>query len=263
VAYETNGEHLANFLRHRHLGDDPGTWNQLGIALLPTGRAKEWVDAVQDMTALHLTRRLVSAGISIVNKYGDIDSVAERELQQMVLETMIIDYFVVGEVVVRLAPAIRAARRDISGTTRTQLEGFARREMPFCYLCGTDLVFDEPGPTRFTIDHVWPRAYGGDSEPENLLPACQSCNNRKGMTPSWSMYPVQALVAGFEIDSADVALLPKEMRFAMHAREVAACAVDKRVSLKEAFVALGRVDVPTVINRSVTVDVFNLAFAAR
>lgn len=29
------------------------------------------------------------------------------------------------------------------------------------------------------IDHVWPRALGGDDHPNNLVPACQRCNNRK------------------------------------------------------------------------------------
>lgn len=40
-----------------------------------------------------------------------------------------------------------------------------------CVYCG------EPATD---IDHVWPRSRGGDDHPNNLVPACQSCNTRKG-----------------------------------------------------------------------------------
>ena len=263
MAYETNGQHLAAFLRDHHLGENDAAWTHVAIALIPTGRAEVWVEAVQEMTALHLTRRLVIAGVAIVSRRGEFDAVAERAIQQLVLDTMIVDYFVVGDVVGRLEPAIRSARRTISPGVRKELEGFARREMPYCYLCGTDLVFDEAGPTAFTLDHVWPRAYGGDSEPENLLPACLSCNNRKDLTPSWSMYPVQSLIAGFELDDEEIAAVPKEMRFAVQSRAAAALAAATGASLKEAFLDLGRPDLPSVIDISTSVDVFNLAFAAR
>lgn len=34
------------------------------------------------------------------------------------------------------------------------------------------------------IDHVWPRARGGDDHPNNLVPSCTSCNSWKG-SHSW------------------------------------------------------------------------------
>lgn len=34
------------------------------------------------------------------------------------------------------------------------------------------------------MDHVWPRARGGDDHPNNLVPACTSCNTSKG-SQSW------------------------------------------------------------------------------
>ena len=34
--------------------------------------------------------------------------------------------------------------------------------------------------TADTIDHVWPRSRGGDDHPNNLVPACRSCNSSKG-----------------------------------------------------------------------------------
>ncbi|MDX2539811.1 HNH endonuclease domain-containing protein [Streptomyces scabiei] len=29
------------------------------------------------------------------------------------------------------------------------------------------------------VDHVWPRSRGGDDHPNNLVPACRSCNSSK------------------------------------------------------------------------------------
>lgn len=42
-----------------------------------------------------------------------------------------------------------------------------------CAYCGTR-------SDRMTIDHVVPLSLGGDSHPSNLVPACSSCNSRKG-----------------------------------------------------------------------------------
>lgn len=262
-AYETNGQFFASFLRDHHLGDNPRTWIQVGLALVPTGRADDWPEAMREMAVLHLARRLIAAGAVIVGRQGEFDPVAERAVQQLVLDTMVIDYFRVPEVVARLAPAIRSARRTISFTARRSIESLARREMAHCYLCGTTMDFDGTGPTAFTIDHVWPRAYGGDSDEENLLPSCRSCNERKDLTPFWSMYPVQALMAGYQLGDEAMAELPKEMRFAVHSRAATRYAFHNGTSLKEAFLALGRPDVPSVVDASVSVDVFNLAFVAR
>lgn len=33
--------------------------------------------------------------------------------------------------------------------------------------------------TKMTIDHVYPKKYGGVSVPENLRPACNECNTEK------------------------------------------------------------------------------------
>lgn len=43
-----------------------------------------------------------------------------------------------------------------------------------CYYCG--------GPAC-QVDHVHPRKLGGSDDPNNLLPACPPCNQRKGCRP--------------------------------------------------------------------------------
>ena len=189
--YMTSGQFFVEFLRDRYVGEHP--WGDVSRALISTGRGGWWVEALQEMAVLHLTRRLVAAASVIVDSRPEWDSLADREIKQMILDTMLIDYFLVGEIHARLVSAVRAGRRGISAGTRTQLRSESKRDSPWCYLCGTDLDYDSPdSPTSFTLDHVWPQAYGGDSDYDNLLPACKSCNGRKGDVASWSLYPIQA-----------------------------------------------------------------------
>jgi Pretoxin HINT domain/HNH endonuclease len=53
-----------------------------------------------------------------------------------------------------------------------------------CSACGiqTDLTGPRTGPrkTRFSLDHITPRKYGGGNEPSNLRGMCCSCNSRRG-----------------------------------------------------------------------------------
>jgi 5-methylcytosine-specific restriction endonuclease McrA len=44
-----------------------------------------------------------------------------------------------------------------------------------CWYCG---VLPEPGD--ITVDHAKPRSRGGQNAEDNLLPACEYCNNEKG-----------------------------------------------------------------------------------
>lgn len=43
-----------------------------------------------------------------------------------------------------------------------------------CAYCGCVIDFG-----KFQVDHKWPKAGGGTDDIDNLLPACNSCNNYK------------------------------------------------------------------------------------
>lgn len=50
-----------------------------------------------------------------------------------------------------------------------------------CYYCGKTVEDDK---IKLTLDHVYPRALGGPTIPQNLVPSCRSCNGYKeNMTP--------------------------------------------------------------------------------
>jgi hypothetical protein len=44
-----------------------------------------------------------------------------------------------------------------------------------CAYCGCKLRFEQ-----MTVDHIKPIAHGGKDTENNMLPACRSCNHRKG-----------------------------------------------------------------------------------
>jgi hypothetical protein len=48
-----------------------------------------------------------------------------------------------------------------------------------CTYCRQPTTRD-PGPDKLNGDHIIPKSQGGNSDPTNLTPACQTCNLKKG-----------------------------------------------------------------------------------
>jgi hypothetical protein len=264
VAYtfETSGEYLAGYLLDRHLTDDGRSWTSVGMTLLRCGQSADWLQAMREMTVLHLLHRLIMAGTVIARRYREQAILVERETKQAILEHMVVGWEDVSALFARLEPAIRAASSSVPEGVRASLTEAARTSHAVCYMCGTQLEFIERGFRSFTLDHVWPQAFGGDSVEENLLPACRSCNECKANVAAWSLYPIQAMVHGFQMTDEDLSFLSKEMRLAVHARAVREHARSADISLRDSYLHLGPQGVPTPRNESLAVDVFNLAFSA-
>ena len=257
--YETNGQYLARYLLDHHLDGGGRHWSGLGGALLASNRGADWVEAFQEMASLQLARRLISAGDKLIERH-DLPA-AEAEIKQAIFDTMDVCYESVSDVYIRLLPAVQSARQTISRSVRRSITALAKREMPYCYLCGAEVDFSANGHNAFTLDHVWPRIYGGNSDFDNLLGACRSCNEAKGSEPSWAMYPIQSYVAGFEVQ--DLEIMPKPMRFAVQARAAKQLAQSDGSSLRDAYLKLGRPNRPVVVNEATVVDLFNLKFSVR
>ncbi len=70
-------------------------------------------------------------------------------------------------------PAGRAPRLRLISRRRQEI--FARSECR-CHYCHAPLVVDGP----WHVEHMVPRALGGDDDASNLVAACASCNLQKG-----------------------------------------------------------------------------------
>ena len=58
---------------------------------------------------------------------------------------------------------------DLMYTITYSVKGYEK-----CFYCGKAL-----GHNKRTIDHMYPRVFGGISIPNNMVPSCSSCNSRK------------------------------------------------------------------------------------
>lgn len=76
--------------------------------------------------------------------------------------------------IIRLSRFVKVPYKKVVLTRKNIL----RRDGYKCAYCGR-------GDLTLTIDHIIPKARGGDESWENLVSACTKCNNRKGdRTPS-------------------------------------------------------------------------------
>jgi len=137
--------------------------------------------------------------------------------------------------------ALIARKSHITSSLRRNLAQWSSIHHPFCYLCGVALDFNSATkPDRFTLDHIWPNCYGGDSDKENLLPCCDSCNSgKKEDYTSWAACDIQAFVISRDPSENELTHISGRMRFAMHNRAVRAYAKKRNVSMRDAYLRLG------------------------
>jgi 5-methylcytosine-specific restriction endonuclease McrA len=86
---------------------------------------------------------------------------------------------------------IRRQRRE---TTMKRARIYIRDKYR-CQYCS-----DHKHAKDLTLDHILPRAQGGESTPQNLVTACVSCNQRKGnRTPEQARMPLLTPQGTFSI----------------------------------------------------------------
>jgi 5-methylcytosine-specific restriction endonuclease McrA len=67
---------------------------------------------------------------------------------------------------------VKVVAQRFQETVRPARQAVFKRDRHACQYCGKR--------GELTIDHVHPRSRGGEDTWENLVAACQTCNNRKG-----------------------------------------------------------------------------------
>lgn len=138
---------------------------------------------------------------------------------------------VFGEVLKQAGKVVAQKKREYSREILTQLTA---DEPPYCYLCG--VRFNENSEfTKRTTEHLWPLAYGGQTEIQNLVAACADCNEERASIAIWATGPVHSTHFA---PTKDVKTPPKPVRFALALARIYVTASNegrgRQMTLKEA-----------------------------
>jgi hypothetical protein len=263
---QTAGEQLASFIEQRVL--TRAAWNGVADSLLCTGRSDFLCSFFQEVTMVHLTCRIVVAGTSLLKESGNrparltSDASFDTEFRDFIRERLSLRPSLSSDLIRNAVRAVQSAQHDATPMERKAFKRWSQRAHPLCYMCGCQLDFSEQDPvTKFTLDHIWPQRFGGDSIEGNWLPACGSCNNSKKRDfATWAMPDVQSVLLGFEPSENEYTSVRGSHRFALHHLVARKLAIRRRTSLKRALLALGPWDrTPRLIDESDIGDFFNLA----
>lgn len=254
----TDGEQLCRYLNHRLLATAP--WEGLSAALETTGRSSELVEFYRQLAAVTLTGRIVSAGVSLSEQFGIQDPSFRKEFAALLRNYVGIPAGLLDELFRFSQRAVSAALEPLRHSVQKQMEAWTLRVHPHCYMCGVALIFNVRDDwNSYTCEHVWPRAYGGNSIIENLLPACRSCNERKKANfATWVMPSVQSLVMGLAPTDARLQEIHGSHKFAIHYRAAQQLAMRERKTLKSAFLQLGPWQDVRIRDIDDVVDIFNI-----
>ena len=270
----TDGERLCTLIQRRIVA--PGKWTLVEDALTPLTRARDLTHFFREIAAIQLTGKLISGGISIRIALAPLDTDAQLEAFDRQLRDLFRTSTALGfherrdiepQILNRLRDAVNAATGDISPKTLNDVRHFARHSHNWCYLCQRKLQFFSldslplgvDRESLFEAEHVWPQSYGGNSEIENLLPACHSCNRHKANYPNWAMVDIQSMIHGLDPSQEELRRIPGSRRFSLISRQACQLADRKSMTLKEAFQEIGPGIEPYVLDSQDVADFFNIS----
>ena len=251
---ESAGERLCQHV-HERLHDDEKAWRYLENVVRPVGDCKSLSAYYKFHAAVFLSCKLISAGKSV----SQINAVNTATLAA-ILERYPLGNLNSGNRLLRfLSDAVSNSDRPISSGISNEMRAFAKTKHPFCYICGVRLDFsDENNRSYFTLDHLWPSCYGGNSMPENLLPACSDCNTKKANFAAWVSTDVHSLFLGINPDQNHLEQMRFSHRYSLFNRAAFSLAINREQTLKESFLELGPWVEARVEDTELATDMFNI-----
>lgn len=267
---ETAGEQLAAYIERELVCDNPFSIPVESFQW--TGRRKALTDFFHEIAVVHLTCRLILFGNRLFYRVRKNATHAENsfifisknnaDYNETLREYLIsclsgIDISKIGQIKRLVDAAVLASTEKFSKKEKKMLTATFRKLQLPCYMCGQP--FSYVSDKHYTIEHIWPRRYGGNSIIENALPACHSCNNIiKKDYPTWAFPDIQALLRHAPqfggIRAKDI--------FSMHYRKARESATKENISLKDAFLKIGSWDKYDyrMLDEDDLCDYFNLEF---
>lgn len=157
--------------------------------------------------------------------------------------------------------AAKNSGKPISNNTKRIVRN-GLNEIP-CYLCGTICRQNTTIDTeRITYDHLWPASFGGDSIPENLLPACSICNNKKENMLLWHTGALFSFILKPSPSEDEVKSIRRREKIARQVQNILINANQNNFSLKNSAIDLGPANFQSIQFDDVedAVDYFNFSF---
>jgi hypothetical protein len=249
----TSGEELFLFIRNDVLPSLPSSravWANLREVLNAVGGSPGFNEYFLGAVAIQATRRLVrhcseetdgaiaAMHVKIVSKFAseDVFPSLDRDL--------------IGRLARLVVQATKASDQNITRTTRTLvLRGMEEVQ---CYLCGRllDPAVPDGNPAFLSLDHLWPASIGGESDEDNLLPACCDCQQKKADSPSWEWINLHNMVWPSAPSADATRKIERQTRIARYYHQVTGVAAERRCSLKKVFLELGKMMSPATFART-------------
>lgn len=158
----TKGEALYRYIRTQL--DSEGPLNSSTTWLAQFNRSEFWCSYVEEFMALNLAGQLIESGRFLRSKFSNT-TVFETEYRSVLAEQLTLDRNERNRLFRLSIDAVDASLEKISDGTRNALTVWAKTDHPYCYLCGRTMDFGEiEANTKFTLDHLWPRDFGGDCQ---------------------------------------------------------------------------------------------------
>ena len=259
----TDGERLRSFLAQDVL--DPVDWSGLRSDLGPTGRGSEYTQFIQHFTASHLAARLVlvARGFSergVASPRLTSDPLVADSLRSYLIGSTDLQAAHYDDVVRLTLSSLDASRETIGKGRRRALKSWSKTHHPHCFICGTPLDYSKRQTLiTYTLEHIWPQHLGGNSNDDNLLPACNLCNSgRKRDAVSWSSPAILSLTMKPSPSRSSLQGVDGTIKFALLYRAAYRLADKRHCTLKEAFLELGPWTELRILDGDDATDFFNV-----
>lgn len=143
----------------------------------------KFVQLVYESSINYIVRRLINTAESLKRKFYNSDYPPEKyqkEIRVFLKEYTHIPENQIERIFILLLECLKARDKKPNDTDRRMLLKSAEKNNLRCYICGCDLNFREKEQEESAeLEHEWPRALGGSSDPFNLRISCLRCNKIK------------------------------------------------------------------------------------
>ncbi|WP_188706547.1 HNH endonuclease [Silvimonas iriomotensis] len=263
----TNGERLFQFLILNVIGKERASSLDNVSLIQIGGRTDDFADYYAGIFASNLMMRCIKKAKWIDRTdplHADNNALErhKRELVNYFLTSLEIPKNSLGGNLEQLAnyviDAYRSSKKDITHTVRKQF----KRRPDNCYICGVSIDDSSQADQNYELEHIWPQSYGGDSIEGNLLPSCSHCNKEKSHMLLWQNSDVSSFVMMPQAEPHELRSIHKSVRIARHRRLIFEYACSNKLTLKEAAVAIGSVELasPKYIDKYDSIDFYNIKF---